>query len=380
MNSMKRLWIVLGLSAMLLLVACDSTADEEPLPTLMVLPSLTPTETPSNTPPPTETPTVTPTETPTETALPTETETPSLTPTASHTHTPTRTPMPTETSTSTQTNTPRATSTPRPTRTPLPSATAGFPMIHSFTSSSTDVAANAQVLFMWDVTGQEARLEQQDSNGLVENTTALDLTGELAVTIPNPQSGRVFYRLVVTRGTDQVSQTIEIRVQSVCSINWFFGNEYATPENVGCPTAAAQQVIGAYQTFEQGVMFNLNLEGQNLVYAVVRSPGKNGQYISDQYGVTANRWDGITQHCTGIPFVGTMLPQQQFGWMACSQLALGGFWIDGIGYATASIDLSSRNVQRATDGTLFVDAPDGGIYRLNPLLQGALTGTWKRIR
>src|SRR5690606_14151836 len=181
-------------------------------------------------------------------------------------------------------------------------------------------------------------------------------------------------------GNIMCTQTIEVRVQVQSAINWFFGNEYVASENVDCPPAAAVQVVAAYQPMEAGMMFNLNIDGQNLIYALVRQPGKNGQYASDQYGTLLNQWDGISNSCTVTPPPGLLLPSQQFGWMACTQFALGGLWIDGTGYATASVDLSSRNTQRATDGTLFVDAPDGTVYRLNPLLPGALTATWKRIK
>jgi hypothetical protein len=387
MRNLLSVWIVLGLSTIALLAGCDAApAETANLPTVMVLPSLTPTDTPSITPDFTQTPSVTATATETNTPEPTSTPAPSITPIP--TDTPTATPSTTNTPTSTRTSTRARTNTPRPSATPTRTITAvaqavatnAFPSITSFSASSVDAAGGAQIVLRWEAQGDEAKIDQQDANGLVQSTTPVPVSGELNVTVPNAPAGRVYYRLVVKRGLQEITQTVEVRVQVQCAINWFFGNEFVTSENVGCPPAAAVQVVGAYQPMEAGMMFNLNLDGQNLIYALVRQPGKNGQYASDQYGTTVNRWDGISNSCTGTPPPGTTLPAQQFGWMACTQFALGGMWIDGTGYATASIDLSSRNVQRATDGTLFVDAPDGTVYRLNPLLPGALTATWKRIK
>lgn len=395
MRNLLSVWIVLGLSTIALLAGCDDTpADVANLPTVMVLPSLTPTETASVTPEPSASHTPTPTETPSMTATDAPTDTPEPSATFTPSETPTRTSTPTATASTTNTARPAATNTATRTITPRPSAspthtitavaqvvaTNAFPTITTFTASSVDTAGGAQIVLRWEAQGDEAKIDQQDANGLVQTTTPVPVNGELNVTVPNAPAGRVYYRLVVKRGMQEITQTIEVRVQVQCAINWFFGNEFVASENVGCPPAAAVQVTAAYQPMEAGMMFNLNIDGQNLIYALVRQPGKNGQYASDQYGMLENRWDGISNACTGLPPPGTMAPLQQFGWMACTQFALGGMWIDGIGYATASMDLNPRNAQRATDGTLFVDAPDGTVYRLDPLLPGALTGTWKRIK
>ncbi len=369
MRNVNLFRIVLVIGVIALLAACEETAPESnALPTLMELPSLTPTETASVTPLPTETFTPEATSTPTVTTTPSATFTTTSTATPTRTNTATRTAQPTATATSSQTNTPEV------------QPTESFPTITSFSASSTDVAGGGQLTLRWEASGDEAHIDQQDANGLVMQTTPVQVSGELSVTVPNTQAGKVFFRLVVKRGPQEVTQTVEIRVQVQCTINWFFGNEFVVNENVGCPPAASQQVVGAYQPFESGFMVNLNIDAQNLMYALVRAPGKNSQYVGDQYGSLVNRWDGASNSCAGTPPVGTVLPTQQFGWMACTQFALGGFWIDGIGYATASVDFSARIVQRASDGSLFIDAPDGTIYRLNPLLPGALTATWKRIK
>lgn len=401
MRNLLSVWIVLGLSMIMLAAGCDSApSDPASLPTIMVLPSLTPTETASVTPEPsasqpatfTAMPSATLTTAASDTPAPTATPQPSVTLTPRDTLTatdkPTATPSTTNTPTRTRTATATRTNTLRPSASPTRTITAvvqvvatnAFPAITTFSASSTDAAGGAQIILRWEAAGDEAKIDQQDYNGLIQSSTPVAVSGELNVTVPNAPAGRVYYRLVIKRGLQEVTQTIEVRVQVQCAINWFFGNEFVTSENVGCPPAAAIQAVSAYQPMEAGMMFNLNIDGQNLIYALVRQPGKNGQYASDQYGTIPNLWDGINNFCTGTPPPGTMQPMQQFGWMACTQFALGGMWIEGTGYATASMDLNPRNVQRATDGTLFVDAPDGTVYRLNPLLPGALTATWKRIK
>ena len=393
MRNLLSVSIVLGLSAIALLAGCDDApVDSASLPTVMVLPSLTPTETASITPEPslshtatfTDTPSITATAAATHTLEPSVTLTPSETPTL--TPTPTATSSTTSTPTSTRTATRTGTLTPRPTASPTRTitavaqvvATSAFPSIASFSASSVDAAGGAQIVLRWNAQGEDARIEQQDTNGLVQLTTPVPVNGELNVTVPNAPAGRVYYRLVVKRGLQEVTQTLEIRVQVQCAINWFFGNEFVTSENVGCPPAAAVQVIAAYQPTEMGMMFNLNIDGQNLIYALIRMPGKNGQYASDQYGTAVNVWDGINNYCTGIPPAGTMLPAQQFGWMACTQFALGGMGSTAPAIATGHIDLNSRNASaRPMDAVRRC----AGRHRLpaQPLSRRAHRN-WKRIK
>jgi len=81
--------------AIALFAAACQPVDDAPIPTLMVLPSVTPTTTLTNTPAPTDTEIPTDTPVPTDTPAPTETPTNTLTPT--DTLTPSRTPIPSET-------------------------------------------------------------------------------------------------------------------------------------------------------------------------------------------------------------------------------------------------------------------------------------------
>ena len=102
------------LVCMVLIAACDSQQEVVVVPTLMVLPSMTPTDTATLTPIPTDTATITPTFTET----PTETATDTFTPTPTETATDTLTPTFTRTPSRTPTRTPRFTRTPTLTPTP----------------------------------------------------------------------------------------------------------------------------------------------------------------------------------------------------------------------------------------------------------------------
>lgn len=361
--------IVLAIASAFILGACQS--QEEPLPTLQVLPSPTITLTPSATFVPTNTLTLTPTPTLTFTPTPTATTTTTSTPT------PTRTFTPLPTGTATITPTLSVTLTPT-----IDLTVASFPFIRSFTSSSTDVAAGAQITLTWEAVGDLAAIERQTPDGIVQERVDVTLVGSLPFTIPNTNLNRVIYRLVVNKGGQQVTQTLEIRVQLVCGQQWFFGAQFADP-TAGCPPSAAVTLTGAYQPFEQGFMISIPYGGQNRVYVFVRAPGKNGLLIGDQYSYTANLWDGVTDHCvaTGkLPPAGTTNPLREFNWLACTQFGPGGLWIDVLGYATGGVDTTIRTVQQETNGALYIDTPAGEAYRLVPLGGGQLTSGFRRIK
>lgn len=362
--------IVLLIGCAAILGACQPAAEEEPLPTLFILPSPTNTSTPSNTP----TASITP--------LPSATATPTSTPTPTATTTTTSTPTPTRTNTRQPSPTPTITATPGPSETPTLSVTNAFPVIRSFVTSSTDVAAGAQITLTWDADGDLAAIERQTPDGQVQERVDVTPSGSLPFTVPNTNLNRVIYRLVVQRGSQQVTQTVEVRVQLVCAQQWFFGNEFADPA-AGCPPSAPFTVTANYQPFEQGFMLSMTLDGQNRVYAFVRAPGKNGLIIGDQYGYSQNTWDGVTNHCQQsgkVATPGTTLPQNEFNWYACSQFGPGGLWVDVLGYATGGIDTSTRTLQTETNGALYIDLPSGEVYRLTPLTQGQFTVAFRRVK
>lgn len=362
--------IVLAIVLIFTLGACQPTSDNAPLPTLMVLPSPTDTLTPTITLVPTNTRTPTPTLTLTLTPTPTPTVTTTATATATRTFTPTVT----------ATNT--ITATPAESMTPTQDLTNIFPVIRSFTASSTDVAAGAQITLSWDAVGDLAVIERQTPDGIVQETLSVTLSGTIPVTVPNTNLNRVIYRLVISKGSQQVTQTLEIRVQLVCGQQWFFGAQFADP-TAGCPPTGPITLVGAYQAFEQGFMIAIPYEGQNRVYVFVRAPGKNGLLIGDQYGYAVNQWDGTTDHCALVgkfPPSGTTNPQREFNWLACTQFGPGGLWIDVLGFATGSVDTSVRTVQQETSAAFYIDTPSGEVYRLVPLGAGQLTSGFRRVK
>lgn len=362
--------IVLLIASAFTLGACQPNTAEAPLPTLLVLPSPTHTLTPSATFVPTNTLTSTPTSTPTWTPTPTATVTTTSTPTATKTFTPTITPTATITATPAQSLTPTA------------DLTNTFPIIRSFTASSSDVAAGAQITLTWDAVGDLATIERQTPDGIVQERTDVAITGSLPFTVPNTNLNRVIYRLAVSKGGQQVTQSIEIRVQLVCGQQWFFGAQFADA-NAGCPPSGPITLNGGYQPFEQGFMISIPYEGQNRVYAFVRAPGKNGLVIGDQYGFSANLWDGTTDHCSQVgklPPAGTTNPLREFNWLACTQFGPGGFWIDVLGFATGGIDTSVRTIQQESSGAYYIDTPSGEVYRLTPYGAGQLTSTFRRVK
>jgi len=269
-----------------------------------------------------------------------------------------------------------------PSLTPTIDETSVFPHIISFTSSSTDVAAGAQITLTWDAVGDLAAIERQTPDGIVQERTEVAISGSLPFTVPNTNLNRVIYRLVIQRGGQQATQTLEIRVQLVCGQQWFFGNQFAD-STAGCPPSAPITLSGAYQQFEQGFMISIPYEGQNRVYVFVRAPGKNGLLIGDQYGFSANQWDGITDHCAQggkFPPSGTTNPLREFNWMACTQFAPGGLWLDVLGFATGGVDTTIRTLQQETNGALYIDTPAGEVYRLIPLGSGQLTSGFRRVK
>jgi hypothetical protein len=244
------------------------------------------------------------------------------------------------------------------------------------------VAAGAQITLTWDAEGDLAAIERQTPDGFVQERTEVTIRGSLPFTVPNTNLNRVIYRLVVQRGSQQATQTLEIRVQLVCAQQWFFGNSFADP-NAGCPPTPPLTVNGSFQRFEQGFMLSLSLDGQNRVYAFVRAPGKNNLIFGDQYGFLTNGWDGVTNHCQQagkLPTAGTTNPQNEFNWMACSQFGPGGLWVDVLGFATSALESGTRTLQYEANGALYIDTPSGEVYRLFPLQVGQLTNTFTRIR
>lgn len=342
---------------LVLLTACQPPAAEVvDLPTLAVLPSLTPSNTPTSTPTPTYTPTATPTFTPTatNTPLPTATFTPSIT--STFTITPTFTVTPTATATPTFT----------PTATFTASPTPNTPQIIAFTASANNVAPNTSVMLSWQTVSDSARIDQLNQQGAVVQTFSVVPTGQLPVSVPGNQGRLVIYRLTALRGGQQATASVPITIQ--CSIGWFFGNEFAPPD-AGCPTTVGAVGSGAFQAFERGFMVYVNANGLNTVYGL--QTGGN-MYIS-----YPNGWDGTTAYtCASSPPAGLLAPQDMFAWLYCTTNAPIGGWSQAVGWATSAINKDPRTIQYE-DGTgaFYIDSPLGVFRFSNPQ-----TRTWTKIK
>lgn len=356
------LLVLLSLTSAALFAACAPVEDDGELPTLFILPTLTPSDTPSATfTPSPEPPTATPQPTATFTA----------------TSTPTRTLTPTIAATATFTLAP-ATLTPTPTDDLDPDALA--PRIIRFVASSLSAAAGSQVTLTWEVIGEEVRLEQLDQTGTVVNATPLELAGSIQVVIPTGQGNQVNYRLVVFGGEVELTQVVTVNIALSCAINWFFGNEFVPP-NAGCPTGAAESGPGAFQTFQGGVMIYVNANNRNTVYALANQGAANNQVTQNLYSATTVNWDITLDTCGGrVPPAGLFLPAQMFNNMACGFFGPAGFWIDTVGFATGPIDTSNRTIQFEQSGAFYIDSPIGRVYRFTPIGPGILAAPWSQVR
>lgn len=317
------------------------TATDTPTP----LPSFTPTDTPSDTPTPTITPTVT--DTPTQTSVP-ATSTPSMTPTFTLTATPTNTPQ--------------------PSATPTPS----MPEILTFGAPVSTAQGGTQVTLNWQAVGDIARIDQLNTQGQVVQSFSVTPTGQLPVTIPTTGS-QVIYRLTVQRGGEVATRSVPIQIQPSCGISWFFGGQ---PEDGICPISGPTTVNGSLQIFQDGVMINLPLNGQDRVYGFNQ---RNNRYM-----VYTNNWDGSTTYTTpcGTAPSGLQDPGNVFNWAYHNTLGTTGLWCDqnnGIGWAIAAPNLNvTFTVQFAQNGqTFYIAIPGYGTLRVSGQPQ---TGTWARIQ
>ena len=346
--------------SLVLMTACQPQAQEAGvLPTVLVLPSLTAT----NTPTPTNTPTNTPTPTATFTATPTSTPTNTLTPT--RTLTPTITPTPTNT----LTLTPTITSTPVATDTPTLTPTPNVPQIITFTASAASGAPNSTILLNWITVSDTARIDQLNQQGAVTQTFPVAASGQLSVALPANLGKQVVYKLVAQRNGLEVSQSLPIGI--LCSISWFFGDEFAPPA-AGCPTAVGAIGEAAYQPLERGVMIYVNANGLNKIYALFNQ--------GNVYQAFANGWDGNSQTPNyGTPPSGYFSPTGHFRWVYNNTLPtiIPGTWVQTMGWATTEINKDNRTVQfEQGSNAMYVGGGGIGVYRI----VGGDSGTWAKIK
>ncbi len=185
----------------------------------------------------------------------------------------------------------------------------------------------------------------------------------------------LYYRLVVTRGGQEVARSVPINVQIPCTISWFFGNQFVT--DGACPLAQEISGVGAYQPFQNGFMVFVTANGQNRVYGFNASNG--------QYAVYNNAWDGTTVFpcpCGNAP-AGLFEPQGVFNWAYNNTNGTVGTWYGptGIGWSTALADTNNvQVVQFEQNGTTFyMRIPGYGVVRLSGAVPGTI-GTWTRVQ
>lgn len=337
----------------LMVAACRTQPQVVELPTVAVLPSLTPSNTPTLT--------NTPTNTPTLTATPTATDTPTLTPTL--TATTTNTPRPSATVTSSVTPTATQTPTNTATLTPTLTPTSNLPSIASFTASATTGQPGTGITLRWSTVSDTTRIDQLNQQGTLTQSFSVVPTGELAITLPSDSGSQVIYRLVAIRSGMQSQQSIPIQIS--CPVPWFFGDQYAPP-NSGCPTALGAVGSGKFQQFERGMMIYVNANGLNTVFAMQNDGSRYLSFVAGGDG------SGSTY---GNPPSNLFKPQEQFLWAYANTLAPVGTWESAIGWGLAPINRDSRTIQYETGGAFYIDSPNG-VYRFS----GGTSGTWSQIR
>jgi hypothetical protein len=367
--------IVLMLALLMPLSACggQQPQDTSALPTIMDFPTDAPTNTPGITPT-TAVPTVTFTFTPSLTLTFTRTPTP-ITPTFTFTPSNTSPPRPTATFTLTKTFTPQPA-----TITPQISPTSDTPQIISFTASTNVAVAGGTVELTWESIGDIARIDRLNQLGQVVQTFSVTPVGQLPVTIPANEGSVITYRLAVGRGNQEVTSTLTITVSggaTNCPINWFFGNELAPP-NAGCPVSAATQTPAAYQPFQTGRM--IYLQTSNLIYVLIDPGGVTSGSMTQQ----TNGWDGTSTYesygCGDQPPTGLHTPKKMFAWVYCTTLGPNGLWSTTLGFGLTGIDETVRTIQTDTAGGIYIDTPEGSVYRIEPVPAGQLTSTWLKIK
>ncbi len=334
---------------MLVLAACGTGGDTEPLPTVAQLPTVTPSDTPTNTPVSTPTPTATATPTYTDTPTASATHTPTVT------FTPTNTPLPSATFTATLTMTASHTPTATATFTPTASPTPTDPVIVTFSSNVSSSAPNGSVIFRWEAQADSVVLERLNMSGTPIESNSVPLIGTFTVTIPNVAQSQVIYRLTATRGGKTTSLSLPITlVAPVCAISWFFANP---PANLGCPNSYSQSYPAWYQPFQNGHFFRIQIGALDKVCGIQNNLNL---YTCANYAVY-----------TGTPPVtppsGTVAPDPVFADMFYNQLAIGGFWYSVIGWGTAGASNAPLVAQTDSGGRIVVQLPMG-VYRFDALL------------
>lgn len=216
-------------AGLLLLSGCGGLAAQQAaLPTLYVIPTLTPSITPSLT------------------LFMSPTVTPSQTPEASQTP-----------------EGPTATPVVRPTSTPsgggvTPSATSSSGLnITYFTPTPTTVSPGGSVTLAWASTGAtQATVFRVNSDGSFGQSWDVDMTGTLTVSA-SASSGTEDFVLRIGDGVNVKEAEASITISGTCAQDWFFSQSLPS----ACPTAEIS-TLAAEQEFEDGWIYWMSTTGK----------------------------------------------------------------------------------------------------------------------
>ena len=319
------------------LSACSGSSDA--LPTVAIVPTLLPSQTATITP---EVPS----------ATPTATHTLTLTPTPTVTSTVTNTPRPSATFTRTITPTPSYTPTLTKTPTPTSTLTPDTVIITSFTADPLRVNANQSLTLTWQSNADTARIERLRPDGTIAETTNVQASGSAIVTAPGTDA-RVIYRLVASRGVNEVSQSVSVDINPSCPFTWFF----TTTPPLACASSAPIQYVGAFQTFQNGFMFHIQVNNLNKVCGV--------QFDLNVY--SCFNYLPYTGTPPVTPPAGTQAPGIDLADVFYNQLAVGNYWYNAIGWGTGTALTPTITAQYDANNNLYIQLPNG-IYRFDGTL------------
>jgi len=299
--------------------------------------------------PPSQTATLTPD---LPSATPTATHTPTLTQTPTTTSTITNTPRPSATYTRTITPTPSYTPTLTGTPTPTFTVTPDNVQIFSFTVDPLRVNANQSVTLTWQTNADIARIERLTADGTIVETINAQASGTTTVIVPGTDA-RMIYRLVAARGVNEISQSVSVDVIPSCPFTWFF----TTTQPLPCATSAPIQYIGAFQVFQSGFMFHIQVSSLNKVCGV--------QYDRNVYSCFNYLAYNGTPPVT--PPDGTQAPGIDLSDVFYNQLAVGNYWYNAIGWGSGTALTPTITAQYDANNNLYIQLPNG-IYRFDGTL------------
>lgn len=155
-----------------------------------------------------------------------------------------------------------------------------------------------------------------------------------------------------TRYVPFITAVVVVPTQRVCDSEWYF----IVPRPDSCPAVVATVSMATYQEFQGGYM--VWLEQSDLIYVMYNNGLPAWEVYEDLYVEGTEERDDFDE----LPPPGDFFqPRRGFGklWFLDANVR------NRIGWATHKWEeVFSANAQTATDGTVFVDDPFGGIFQL----------------